>query len=61
MGTCSLEVTIWLVISVGALLRGSMTADANGARVTAVSHDCARQTGCVVTLLMGYRLSLDLV
>ena len=53
-GICALEVTVWFGIPVGTLLRVNMRADSNGARVTGVNQDCDRQTGCMVTLLMGH-------
>ena len=54
MGICALEVTIWFGIPAGTLLRVTMRADSNGARVTGGNQDCARQAGCMVTLLTGH-------
>ena len=52
IGICALEVTVCFGIPVGTLLRVNTRADSHGARVTGVNQDCARQTGCMVTLLM---------
>ena len=53
-GICALEVTIWFGIPAGTLLRVNVRADSSGARVTGGNQDCARQAGCMVTLLMGH-------